>query len=286
MIDRPGIYKWIRLEKYHGGPGVSNSILTKIGTRSPAHVKYMLENPSEPTDPQRVGEAFHTLALEPEFFRDRFHIFEGDLRSKAQKEKWQEMEDKGLIVIREAQLENVEGMVKAVREHEDAEALLDRMGAVYENSHYWIDKRTGVLCKVRPDIKIKRSDMRLVLDLKSCRGGANRDAKTWARQIADYRYHVQAAFYLEGVSISENLRYVDFGWITVESEAPYGVNVFMADENMIEEGRILYRKNLNYYVDCATQGIWPGYEEGVKTVSLPEWARSGQIHYKGDAEDE
>ena len=286
MTRQPGIYEWMPLQHYHDGAGVSNSILNLIGNRSPMHVKYRADNPQEPTDPQRVGECFHTLTLEPEHFRGRFHIFEGDLRSKAKKEEFAEAEGKGLIVIREKQLENVQGMVKAVHGHEDAGPLLDKLGAVFEHSYYWIDPLTKALCKVRPDIKIHRPDLRLIVDLKSCRAGSNRNKYSWARQIADYNYHQQAALYLEGVSRVDKVPYLGFAWITVESEAPYGVNVFMADENMIEEGRILYRKNLNYYVDCATQGIWPGYEEGVKTVSLPEWARSGQIHYKGDAEDE
>lgn len=269
-----GIYEWMPLEKYHIGPGVSNSILTTIGTRSPMHVKYALENPKDPTDAQRLGQAFHTLALEPDEFHQRFYIFEGDLRSNAKKEEWAKQEKKGKLIVRAKQLEDVYGMVKAVKEHEDAHALLSEMGAVYERSVYWLDKETNLLCKVRPDIWIRRPDLRLVLDLKSCQGGANKDSWSWSRQIFNYSYHQQAAYYLEGCSKIEHNPYTGFGWITVESEAPYGVNVFMADKEMLEIGRAIYKKNLWIYADCVEHNMWPGYECGVKTVSLPKWSKT------------
>ena len=266
-----GIHKWMPLSKYHGGPGVSNSILTLIGTRSPLHARYAMEHPSPSTEAQRGGECFHTLTLESEFFRDRFYIFQGELRLNDKKKEWADAEEAGLIVVREIQLENVKGMVEAVRSHSDAGALLDKMGAEFEHSYYWIDKQTGLLCKVRPDIKINRPDLKLIVDLKSCRAGANKDEYSWVRQIVDYRYHVQAGYYLEGVSKTEGIDYLGFCWITVESEPPYGVNIFMADKNMLDIGRAIFRRDLNTYAECVKLNMWPGYEEGIKTVSLPEW---------------
>ena len=281
-VDKPGVYNWMPLNDYHAGPGVSNSVLTAIGTRSPEHCKYQLEHQEPPTDPQRVGEAFHTLVLEPHLFRDRFFMFMGDLRSKAQKELWAEAEAKGLIVVREKQLDNVLGMVKAVREHPDADPLLYKMEAEFEKSVYWIDQKTGLLCKVRPDIVPRHSILNAIGDLKSCRPGVNRDPRSWAKQIGMYRYHVQAGLYLEGCTEAMQRPYLGFYWITVESEAPYGVNVFMADKEMIAEGRRIFRTDLNIYADCVNQNMWPGYEEGVTTVRLSKWDIK---HFDNEGED-
>ena len=275
VISKPGVYDWLPLDHYHKGPGFSNSQLTLVGTRSPAHVKHAMDNPSPSTDAQRTGEAFHCLTLEPHLFRDRFYLFEGDLRSKAKKEEWAEAEEKGLIVLREKQLENVKGMGQAVRDHPDAQPLLYEMKAQFEKSVYWKDSFTGLLCKVRPDIVPDYDILNAIGDLKSCRAGANRNAETWGRQIGMYRYHVQAAYYLEGCRKAWNRDYLGFYWITVESEAPYGVNVYMADREMIEEGRRVFRRDLNVLGECVKQNMWPGYEEGVKTVSLLPWDISG-----------
>ena len=285
-INKPGVYNWIPLDTYHKGPGFSNSQLTLVGTRSPAHVKHKMDNPDPPTDSQRLGEAFHCLTLEPHLFRDRFYIFEGTLKSNDKKKEWADAEEVGLIVIRENQLENVKGMVEAVRAHEDAQPLLEEMEAVYEQSVYWKDPATGLLCKVRPDIVPKYEILNAIGDLKSCRAGANRSAESWGRQIGMYRYHVQAAYYLEGCRRAWKRDYLGFFWITVESEPPYGVNVFMADREMIEEGRRVFRRDLNILGECVKLNMWPGYEEGVKTVSLLPWDISGARNVEDEGEND
>ena len=275
---KPGIYPWMPNQKYHDGPGVSNSDLTTLGTRSPAHYKYKKENPTEPTDAMNVGQAFHTLTLEPHKFTDRFHIFQGEKRSKEKKEEWAAAEGSGKTVIREAKLEDVSGMVKAIRAHDDAAALLDKMDSQYEKSLYWLDRRSGALCKVRPDIMPDPNIIPALVDLKSCQPGANRETVSWSRQVGKFRYHVQAAYYLEGARKATGIDYKTFIWITVESEAPYGINVFQASREMLAEGQAVYRRDLDLYADCLRQNLWPSYEEGVKTVNLMPWDKSGLLY--------
>lgn len=70
---RPGIYDNISNADYHGGPGVSKSILDLIA-RSPlhAHARLNAANDNEPTAAQAIGTAFHTLVLEPEVFAKEY----------------------------------------------------------------------------------------------------------------------------------------------------------------------------------------------------------------------
>ena len=59
--------------EYFAAEGISNSTLGKM-KRTPAHCKYAMENPSEPTANMRLGSLFHTLVLEPEKYQERYHL--------------------------------------------------------------------------------------------------------------------------------------------------------------------------------------------------------------------
>lgn len=67
---KPGIYPNISNADYHGGEGVSNSMLSVVREKSPMHLKALRDaaNDNEPTAAQSIGTAFHCLVLEPEVF--------------------------------------------------------------------------------------------------------------------------------------------------------------------------------------------------------------------------
>lgn len=66
---KAGLYADLSNADYHGGAGVSKSILDLVH-RSPAHAHYALtaERKDEPTAAQRIGTAAHCLILEPAEF--------------------------------------------------------------------------------------------------------------------------------------------------------------------------------------------------------------------------
>lgn len=65
----PGIYAGLSNDDYHGGPGVSKSVLDLIN-RSPLHCRHALDNRDqrEATAAQFIGTAAHALILEPDLF--------------------------------------------------------------------------------------------------------------------------------------------------------------------------------------------------------------------------
>jgi hypothetical protein len=67
---KPGIYGHLSNAEYHGGEGVSNSMLCVLREKSPMHLKALRDaaNDNEPTEAQFIGTAFHCLVLEPEVF--------------------------------------------------------------------------------------------------------------------------------------------------------------------------------------------------------------------------
>lgn len=85
----PGIYSPAMLTnaEYHGGELVTKSKLDLI-ERSPAHLKYQLDNPREETKALRIGKALHCAVLEPEvFLQEYFREFSADLYPNALKTK-------------------------------------------------------------------------------------------------------------------------------------------------------------------------------------------------------
>ena len=61
-------------------------------------------------------------------------------------------------------------------------------------------------------------------------------------------------------------------FIAVEKTAPYGVGVYILDEDAINEGRRLIRQAMPKYAVCLRDNIWPSYGDMVQTISLPRWA--------------
>lgn len=71
---KPGIYTDLSNADYHGGAGVSKSLLDVVA-RSPMHAKALLDAANDnrvPTVAQAFGTALHTLLLEPAAFADAY----------------------------------------------------------------------------------------------------------------------------------------------------------------------------------------------------------------------
>jgi hypothetical protein len=118
------------------------------------------------------------LGLEPEA-----QVWDEMVRRHAEIHEGKVMLDVALI----RQIERAAGMIE--RHPSLARAFLD--GAP-EVSVFWVDDETGVPCKARFDYLKPRA----IVDLKSF---ALRDTvpdKAIARAVANYRYHIQTAFYL------------------------------------------------------------------------------------------
>ena len=276
---QPGIYGWVSNYQYHTSPGVSNSDLKVLNDETPADLKYKKDHPElyEPTDAMMIGQAFHTLVLEPAKFNSRFAVLprEINLRTKDGQQERDRLVSSGKLLIREAQLDDVKQMVLSTQNHPMAGPLLSRMGAVYESSIYWQDRQTKLLLKCKPDILIQNfgfdgNKYNIIVDLKKC-GAGKANPKQFPREIYKYLYHQQAAMYLDGVSTAYGRRFEIFMFITCEDSPPYKCAVYMCDREMIDKGHELYRRNLSIYNECIKQGIWPGYEDELITVSLPPW---------------
>lgn len=306
---REGVFSGISNADYHGGPGVSKSGLDLI-RRSPMHYRHALTMRREPTPDQRIGTLAHALILEPETVWDNyaspFVAPEGALATVDEiKDRLKQLglpisgkkaelsarlleADPSIVLLDDAralhaaavgdraivsaeEMAQAEAIRDAVMAHPAAGKLLTPGLGVAELSAYWRDPQTSVLCRCRPDYW--RHDG-IVVDLKTARD-ASPDG--FRKSILGWRYHVQAAYYLDGITRARAADGVDmpaprsFVFIAVEKAAPYGVAVYNIDTQSIDIGRREYREDLDIYAECKGSGIWPGYGDKIQSISLPEW---------------
>ena len=91
------------------------------------------------------------------------------------------------------------------------------------------------------------------------------------KSIANFGYHIQAAFYLR-VLQSLGLDSYDFIFIAIEKTAPFCVGVYRASIEMLEEGNKKVDEAINQIICCKENDSYPDYTPNeIETISLPPW---------------
>lgn len=271
MIN-PAIYD-ICIDRYHSGPGISRSSLMEF-MKSPYHYWYKQKNPEirEPveiirkTNALEFGNAFHAMILEPEKFKHDYSVMPKVNRAtklgKMEYEKFKKENEHKLIICSESYKE-LEAMQKAVWSNSDAAGLIP--GSLFEQSLYWTDPDSQMLCKVRPDIWQNG----FVADLKTCASASPRD---FQQAIYKYGYHIQCGMIHEAIFHVTGQRMHDFIFIAVEKEAPYAVAVYKLDEPSLQHGIKQFKDIILNISRCTAENNWPCYP--TELISIPSWALS------------
>ena len=260
---------------YHAHAAVSKSHLDQVA-RSPLHYWARYLDPNrivpEPTPAMAIGSAVHTHVLELDQWDARYvSAPDGiDRRTKAGKAEWEAFTTAatGRTVLPKADADLVMRMAHSVFTHPAAAMLLALPGKA-ETTHMWTDAATGLQCKCRPDWLT--DDGRLLVDLKTTEDAG----RGFAKSIAQWRYHVQASWYLDGIEQATGTRPEQFLFLCVEKKAPYAVAVYAADAEMIAAGAQTAARDLDVLATCKAANAWPGYSDQIEPISLPPWMRPG-----------
>jgi hypothetical protein len=261
------------IEDYHASPGISKSGLDDVAI-CPAVFKYNRANPIEPTDDMEFGNAAHTAILEPKEFQVRYVICPSEVNRKGTR-AWDEIAQAypGAILLKWDAGERLKGMAQAAHSHSRSSLLKGHT----ELSFYWKDPETGLQCKCRVDNLPGKG---VAVDYKSARDAGNK--RKWARSVHEYRYHVQAPFYLDGIWYAMTQSGVElelvptppdcFVFFAQEKDEPYLCKPWAIGDSSIALGRRIYQQNLKTIAECERTGVWPGYPENVEMVECPEYA--------------
>ena len=261
---------------YHKHFAVSKSGLDLIA-KSPLHYWARFLDPNrvwpEPTPAMRLGTAVHTHVLELSKWDEQIAVAPEDInrRTKIGREQWEAFEQASArkTVISASDHEKVMAMGRSVLGHRSAAALLAADGQP-EDTFMWTDETYGLQCKCRPDYM--HSDGSTIVDLKTTRDASPRGFR---HSVIQYRYHVQAAWYLHGVEQATGRRPERFIFVAVESTAPYACGVYEASAEMIEAGMIQAREDLGKLAVCKAADHWPSYSDEVQMMTLPPWMLPG-----------
>lgn len=211
------------------------------------------------------GSAFHTYVLEPHLFDQQYAILpEGiDRRTKQGKIDYDEFlstaAGKSFITLEQSR--NLELMKQSVEKHPEASQLI--VGGAIEHSFFWDDPHTGVRCKTRPDILFDN----MTVDLKTTDDASERG---FIKSMAQYGYHLQAAFNREGVFHTGGNDIKTHTFICVEKKWPHLVGVYYLDQITLDYAHNLFKNTLTDFKKCRDENIWNGYE--TREISLPSWA--------------
>ena len=226
--------------------------------QSPAHYRHYLQTRGEPPTPAMLlGSAAHCAVLEPREFGARFvRAIDVDRRTKDGKAEWADFT-----------AQNAARTVLTADQHDTVLAIADTLQALpeyrdvtsgggdVEVSAFWEDG--GLQLKGRADWIGGGT----LIDLKTA---ADASPAGFARSIARYRYHVQAAMYCDAFRADR------FVFVAIEKVPPFAAGVYTLDDASLEQGRIEYRRALAGIRECSASDHWPSY--GASEISLPGWA--------------
>ena len=221
--------------------------------RSPMHFRYEEQHP---TDHKAfvIGRAVHEAVLLDS--QGYMVAPKCDKRTKIGKETWAEFtaQADGRDVLTEDEHDTVCAIRYAVQSHKEATELLE--GTVPESAVQWYEPESGLQLKQKMDA----IGNGMIIDLKTCQNAG----APFKRDIYNYHYQMQAAWYLDGVEFAYR-----FMFVAVEKTAPYGVAVYELSQEAIAHGRTLYQDALIRLADCRAKDVWPGYSGGI--VELPKY---------------
>ena len=277
-------------EQYAAAPAVNNSLLKDMA-RSAAHCWALHHAPNRPERKPRpwmiTGPLAHCAVLEPDAMAARYLVTPDDAPKRPTSAQWNAKKPSpdsvaamawwtefnasaaGRQVITAEQYATTQGQLAGITAHPDLAAVLASGAA--EQSAFWADESTGLLCKCRPDWVHTLPDGRaILLDLKTCQSA---DAVAFARTVASFGYHRQAAWYCDGWQRATGQAVYSFIFAAIPSEYPFIAGAYqLADEALIQ-GADECAELLEAYAACVRSNVWPGYGDSVQEIQLPVWAR-------------
>lgn len=271
----PGLHPDVPIGVYLAGrcpgPSVSGSELIRMDkTCASVAFAYWSGNPDrldpDETEATKLGSALHALVLEGEAaFRSRYAVKPEGMSLATNDGKAWRRDQVGKTILSHDDGMTIFGMSRSLSRDPVASKAFEDGAA--EVSAVMKDPITGLYLRCRPDWL--RTSVNLALNLKTA---LSAKPEEWRRQAYEFGYFVSAAVTVDVLSAVRETQFAE-AFVIVEKTPPYPCSVCVLGADVIEFGRLIYRKALQRYADCIASGAWPGYADKVVEVDLPPWAK-------------
>lgn len=258
---------------YHACQAVSHSKLETFRRRPILYRKQYIDGTLEkPTSAAfAMGSALHCAVLEPgEFSRRYIQRPNIDRRTKEGKAAYEAFvaDNEGKEVLDGDDFSTVLAMRRSIQLHASAQKLLQQGEAevTWRVAHAglpvplqcrtdWVNPKGGYIADVKTVSSLGSDDME------------------FARTVAAFGYHRQAAFYLD---ILAKCGLTDLSWyfIVVEKCEPFGTIVFKLDQSALEVGANENGNDLFRLCRAYAENIWLNTPEDIQSISLPGWYKT------------
>lgn len=259
MIHHP-----ISFAEYKRLPGMSNST-SKHFDQSAKHAWNAMMFPQERTDAMLLGNLTDHLLFGTEF---AYAVSPFDeFRSKEAKQWKEDQQSSGKEVFKSPTVDAVRTMAHRIKTHPAAAEILKTGRA--QVGMDWEFEHDGQKMTVKGLADWVSDEVMCLADLKTTTDASEAEFK---KHIVNMGYDAQAALYHDlwqwntGESIA-------WAWIVCESEPPHETAVYIADEEILDRGRKVYRARLSKYAEVLKTGVWAGYPEAATVIDLPAWAK-------------
>lgn len=271
-------------DEYHAVEALSATGL-RLLARSAWHFKNRAK--VTPTPAMLRGTLAHCAVLEPHALAERYVVVPADAPKRPTRAQWEAK--KPSDASREAmewwKAFNEQAAGRDIVSAEDfaitqmqfqaiadepvlADILRQGRGEV---SVFWIDERTGVYCKARPDwMTPQRSNRVTLLDLKST---ADESPSGFGRAAARMKYHLQRSHYVDGVQQATGCQVDEFVFAAVTSAAPVLAVPYFLTDAIKEQADDERAELLDLYSRCTKSGAWPAYGQGLQMLDFPAYAK-------------
>lgn len=254
-------------EEYHSHAAVSKSDLD-AAHKSGRHYFDKKNGPVRPsTAAFDLGTALHAAALPGESFDSVAVRMPEGLKKTTKEGKAFVAEHADKIILNPADAYSIDQMMLSMLEHPVSSGLIKgELPGKSEQSFFVTEPETGLEVKCRPDFML--NDGSLIIDLKTT---TDASPKGFQKSLVNFRYYVQAAWYLDVVEMSTGKRPEGFLFVAVEKQRPFSTGVYVADEEMMKIGREHAMEDLRKIAKWKAEDVYPGYSDRAEMISLPKW---------------
>lgn len=230
--------------------------------------------PAEPKDYYDIGTLTHTGCLEPHKLGDKFIAWpdgllsaDGGIRTAAAKQWQADQRADGRIPLKDKQYQIVGACAASVLR--TCGQWIEKATAI-EQSIFWTDAETGILCRCKPDWQVELPHCVLAFDIKT--DGESVDEHVFRGKCETNGYVLQVPHYSAGITALTG-KPVHFHFVVVEKVWPFRSRVFRLDEQATANAVDMRRRLLDDLLICIESGDFSEpWEAGITELDIRRYA--------------